>query len=228
MDFRICCRFIPIRNRLLPRRRIMPALVSKRHSVAPLSAAQVQPDEFLRRYWLRLVTAAAHHLRLQRSPIWMFPPVLKDGFRDFLLRDRPAFPSAISRFIHLTEKALHFDLQERAMRRREILVLQLVDLRVQQWAQFLRVDVRGRAHARKIATPPHPRQVRTRAVRRVRAAQMSPSKGGVEPFDKLRTTASRVELDRSDARNRVPLTASRRSQSRQPDHPSRRQEPRSS
>lgn len=79
--------------------------------------------------------------------------MLKDGFRDFLLRDIPGFPSAISRFIHFTEKALHFDLQERAMRRREILILQFVDLCVQQWAQFLRVDVRGRAHAEKVAIP---------------------------------------------------------------------------
>jgi hypothetical protein len=29
-----------------------------------LSAAQVQSDEFPRRYWLRLVAAAAHHLKV--------------------------------------------------------------------------------------------------------------------------------------------------------------------
>src|SRR5260221_1126935 len=95
----------------------------------------------------------------------MFPPMLQDGFRDFLLRDLPTFPGAICRFIHLTEKALQFDFQERAMRRREILILQLVDLRMQRWPQFLWVDVRGRAQAGNCAPPPQPRQGRARAIR---------------------------------------------------------------
>ena len=99
--------------------------------------------------------------------------MLQDGFRGFLLRDLPTFPSAISRFIHLTEKALHFDVQERAMRRREILILQFVDLRMQQRTQIFRVDSRVRIHGTKIGTPSHPRQVRPHAILQIQETQMS-------------------------------------------------------
>ena len=99
--------------------------------------------------------------------------MLQDGFRDFFLRDLPTFPGAITRFIHLTEKALQFDLQERAMRCREILVLQFVDLRVQQRPQDFRVDFRARIHAAKTATPSHPRQVRSRAILKIEETQTS-------------------------------------------------------
>jgi hypothetical protein len=50
--------------------------------------------------------------------------MLPDGFLDFLFCYLAAFPRTVSRVIHLTEKPLHFDLQQNTMRRREILVLQ--------------------------------------------------------------------------------------------------------
>ena len=68
----------------------------------------------------------------------MLPPVLANGLCDALLRDAAGGPALVHRLPQFIRQSPRFNLQQRAMRRREILILQFVDLRVQQWPRARR------------------------------------------------------------------------------------------